>query len=91
MTEMKLRDYLKKDFEQPRGQKILVPVVLSDSKGLLHVSNHTYRRILPSSLSLPLMFSFNHVILFSIVAPALHHHTILHSTVLLITLLPFYV
>jgi hypothetical protein len=33
MTEMKLRDYLKKDFEQPRGQKILVPVVLSDSKG----------------------------------------------------------
>ena len=34
MTEKKLRDYLKKDFEQPRGQKILVPVVLSDSKGL---------------------------------------------------------
>ena len=25
---------MKKDFEQPRGQKILVPVVLSDSKGL---------------------------------------------------------
>jgi hypothetical protein len=33
MTEKKLRDYLKKDFEQPRGQTILVPVVLSDSKG----------------------------------------------------------
>ena len=34
MTEKKLRDYLKKDYEQPRGQTILVPVVLSGSKGL---------------------------------------------------------
>jgi hypothetical protein len=34
MTEMKLRDYLKKDYEQPSGQKILVPVVLSNSKRL---------------------------------------------------------
>ena len=34
MTDKKLRDYLARDFETPSGQKTLIPILFSDSKGI---------------------------------------------------------